>query len=94
MTHPGDSDVVAGGAGEMGPCPPPQHQPPGGVYTHIIHVYTMYIQSIYIVYPKKYTIYIPSIYNVYTKYIQCINVVYSSIYQGYGMVYSINILGI
>ena len=66
MTRPGDSDVVAGGAGGMGPCPPPQHQPPGGVYTHIIHVYTMYIQSIYIVYPKN----IQYIYQVYTMNIQ------------------------
>jgi hypothetical protein len=81
MTRPGDSDVVAGGAGGMGPCPPPQHQPPGGVYTHIIHVYTMYIQSIFIV------LYIPSIYNVYTKHILCINKVYSSIYKGYTIWY-------
>jgi hypothetical protein len=65
MTRPGDSDVVAGGASGMGPCPPPQHQPPGGVYTHIIHVYTMYIQSIYNVYPKN----IRYIYQVYTMYI-------------------------
>ncbi len=34
MTRPGD--VIAGGAGGMGPCNPPQHQPPGGVYTLII----------------------------------------------------------
>ena len=27
MTRPGD--VIAGGSGGMGPCPPPQHQPPG-----------------------------------------------------------------
>ncbi len=66
MTRPGDSDVVAGGAGGMGPCPPPQHQPPGGVYTHIIHVYTMHIQCIYIVYPKN----IQYIYQVYTINIQ------------------------
>ncbi len=87
MTRPGDSDVVAGGAGGMGPCPPPQHQPPGGVYTHIIHVYTMYIQSIYIVYPKNilYTIYRPG--KVYTEHIPCINVVYSSIYKGYTIWY-------
>ncbi len=26
MTRPGD--VIAGGSGGMGPCPPPQHQPP------------------------------------------------------------------
>ena len=29
-TRPGD--VIAGGAGGMGPCPPPQHQPPGRIY--------------------------------------------------------------
>ena len=28
ITRPGD--VVAGGTGGMGPCPPPQHQPPSG----------------------------------------------------------------
>ena len=27
MTRP--CDVIAGGSGGMGPCPPPQHQPPG-----------------------------------------------------------------
>ena len=27
LTRPGD--VIAGGSGGMGPCPPPQHQPPG-----------------------------------------------------------------
>ena len=27
MTRPGD--VIASGTGGMGPCPPPQHQPPG-----------------------------------------------------------------
>jgi hypothetical protein len=64
MTRPDDSDVVARGAGGMGPCPPPQHQPPGGVNTHIIHVYTMYVQSIHIVYPKN----ILYIYQVYTTY--------------------------
>ncbi len=67
MTRPGDLDVVAGGAG-MGPCRPPQHQPPGGVYTHIIHVYTIYIQSIYIVYPNLKNI--QYIYQVYTMNIQ------------------------
>ena len=29
MTRPGD--VIAGGSGGMGPCPPQHHQPPGGV---------------------------------------------------------------
>ncbi len=65
MTRPGYSDVVAGGAGGMGPCPPLQHQPMGGVYTHIIHVYTIYILSIYIKYPQD----ILCIYQVYTMYI-------------------------
>ncbi len=41
MTRPGD--VIAGGAGGMGPCHPPQHQPPGGVYTLIILcIYNVY----------------------------------------------------
>ena len=34
MTRPGD--VIAGGSGGMGPCPTPQHQLPGAVYTHNI----------------------------------------------------------
>jgi hypothetical protein len=57
MTRPGDSDVIAGGEGGMRPCPPPQHQQPGGVYnlhTKDIHcisqIYTIYIASIYMVY--------------------------------------------
>ena len=73
MTRPGD--VIAGGSGGMGPCPPPQHQPPGirltytwyipGIY-HILgifHVYTWYIPVIYI--QKVYTWYIPGIYLAY-----------------------------
>ena len=38
MTRPGD--VIAGGSGGMGPCPAPQHQPPGisMVYTYVIPV--------------------------------------------------------
>jgi hypothetical protein len=53
--------------------PPLLHNtsPTGGVYTHIIHVYTMFIPSIYIAYPKiilyiyqVYTMYIPKIYYV------------------------------
>ena len=39
MTRPGD--VIAGGSGGMGPCPPPQHQPPC-----IIHTYFGYILGI------------------------------------------------
>jgi len=77
MTRPGDSDVVAGGAGGMGPCPPPQHQPPGGEYTCIIlciyNVYTICIHSIF----KTYHINIPSIYKIYTRHIHCIIVVYT-----------------
>ena len=37
MTRPGD--VIAGGSGGMGPCPPPQHQPPG-----IIDIYLVYVR--------------------------------------------------
>ncbi len=83
MTRPGDSDVVAGGAGGMGPCPPPQHQPPGGVYIRILYMYIQCIYNQYTMYIPKYTIYIPSIYNVYTEHILCINKVYSSIYKRY-----------
>ncbi len=38
MTRPGD--VIAGGslAGGMGPCPPPQHQPPGIYFSYTRHV--------------------------------------------------------
>ena len=50
MTRPGD--VIAGGSGGMGPCPPSQHQPPG-----INLVYTWYIPSIYLVYNNKNVIY-------------------------------------
>ncbi len=35
MIRPGD--VIAGGAGGMGPCRPPQHQQPDGAYAHDIH---------------------------------------------------------
>ncbi len=34
ITRPGD--VIAGGSGGMGPCPPPQHQPPGAENMHDI----------------------------------------------------------
>ncbi len=54
ITRPGD--VITGGVGGMGPCPPPQRQPPGGEYTYIILciyiVYTMYIHGI----PHRYSI--------------------------------------
>ena len=87
MTRPGDSDVIAGGAGGMGPCPPPQHQPPGGVYRHILLcIHKLYTKDIHCI-SQKYIIYIPSIYNVYTEHILCINKVYSSIYKGYTLWY-------
>ena len=59
ITRPGD--VVAGGTGGMGPCPPPQHQPPGNKFFTL--VYTRYIPNIYQVYTnvKVYTWYIPGI---------------------------------
>jgi hypothetical protein len=92
MTRTGD--VIAGGAGGMGPCPPPQHQPPGGVYTHIIlciyNVCTMYINCI----SQKYTIYIQYIYLIYTKDIQYIYLVYTMyILRINHVVYTMNILG-
>ena len=34
ITRPGD--VIAGGSGGMGPCPPLQYQPPGAENTHTI----------------------------------------------------------
>ncbi len=38
MIRPGD--VIAGGAGGMGPCPPPpQHQPPGGAYGKLARIF-------------------------------------------------------
>ncbi len=50
MTRHCPGDVVAGGSGGMRPCPPPQHQPPGGVYKKnilcIFHTYTLYITDI------------------------------------------------
>ena len=75
MTRPGD--VIAGGSGGMGPCPPPQHQ-----------VYTCHIPRIYLVYANKngiyqvYAWYIlmgKSIYQVYTWYIPCINLSYDNV---------------
>jgi hypothetical protein len=56
MTRPGD--VIAGGSGGMGPCPPPQHQPPG-------------IIDIYLIYTGLYQVmkHIPNIYLTYTRYI-------------------------
>ncbi len=74
MIRPGDA--IAGGACGMGPCPPLQHQPPGGAYAHdmhcismymYIHVYTMYMSCIYMVYTMY--IHIPWINLVYTKWV-------------------------
>jgi hypothetical protein len=55
-TRPGD--VIAGGSGGMGPCPPPQHHPPG-----IGQTYTCHIPVIYLVYISfmVYTCCIPDI---------------------------------
>ncbi len=46
ITHLGN--VIAGGAGGIGPCPPSQHQLPGVEYMHnrqcIFNLHTVYIQ--------------------------------------------------
>jgi hypothetical protein len=77
MTCPCDSDVIAGGACGMGPCPPQQHQPPDGVYTLIILcIYNVYTKDIHYI-SQKYTIPISSIYMVYTKNILYIYLVYT-----------------
>jgi hypothetical protein len=57
MTRPGD--VIAGGSGGMGPCPPQQHQPPG-----IIKAYTCHIPGLY-----QDTLDMTDIYQIYTRYI-------------------------
>ena len=57
MTRPGD--LIAGGSGGMGPCPPPQHQPPGIIDIYLI--YTWFISSY-----ETYAQYIPGIYQIYT----------------------------
>ena len=69
ITRPGD--VIAGGMGGMGPCPLPQHQPPGQCYiTHIYMTYTL----LYLIYTiiilclikrKRYTMYISYLYHPY-----------------------------
>ena len=95
ITRPGDSDVIAGGAGGMGPCPLQQYQPPDGVYTHIIiYIYNVYAKDIHCI-SQKYTIYI------YTKYIQCTYKEYTIYILGIcnvytkdnHLVYTMNILG-
>ncbi len=70
MTRPGD--VIAGGSGGMGPCPPPQHQPPG-----IIDIYLTYtwIISRYNTYDR----YMPDLCQIYTFCLWYM----SSIYQTY-----------
>jgi hypothetical protein len=94
MTCPGDSDVITGGAGEMGPCPPPQHQPPDGVCKLIILcIYNVYIKDIQCI-SQKYTIHIPGIYIVYTKNIQYILGIYNVYTKENHVVYTMNILGI
>jgi hypothetical protein len=62
MTRPGDSDVVAGGAGGMALLRTTSHR------VEYIRILYMYIHCIY----KAYTLYIQKIYYIYTKYIQCI----------------------
>jgi len=66
MTCPGNLDVIAGGAGGMGPYPPSQLLPPGVEYAHnilqIYYVYSLHIPCIYLVY----TMYIYYIFHVYT----------------------------
>ena len=49
MTRPGD--VIAGGAGGMGQCPLPQHQPPGKCNIPDIYMpYTIHITGVYHIY--------------------------------------------
>ncbi len=59
-TRPGD--VIAGGTGRMGPCAPPQHQPPGKkVEIKIYMVYGIHIPDIchaYIIETGIYLVYI------------------------------------
>ncbi len=95
MTRPGDSDVIAGGAGGMGPCPPPQRQPPGGVYTHIIPcIYNVYTKNKHCI-SQKYTLFIPSILLVNTEDIQYIYLLYIMYIPRINhVVYTMNILGI
>ncbi len=74
MTRPGD--VIAGGSGCMGPCPPPQHQPPGIYLSYTRHTPGICPKNvIYQVY-AGYILIEKSIYQVYTQYIPCINLLY------------------
>ena len=76
-TRPGD--VIAGGSGGMGPCPPPQHQPPG-----INLRYTLHIPVIFLVYDRNYEIcqvytrYIPILYGIYMVYTIYMTIIYLS----------------
>jgi hypothetical protein len=95
MTRPGDSHVIAGGAGGMGPVllRNTSHQIK---YIRILYyAYTMYIPKIYIVFTENilyiYTKYIHCIYKGYTIYILGINNVYT---KDNHVVYTMNILGI
>jgi hypothetical protein len=49
MTRPGD--LIAGGSGGMGQCPPPQHQPPGIIDIYLI--YTWFMSGICLVYDRQ-----------------------------------------
>ncbi len=60
MTRPGD--VIAGCSGCMGPCPPPQHQPPVIMDIPVYYLtYTWFISRY-----KTYAQYILDIYQIYT----------------------------
>ncbi len=61
ITRPGD--IIAGGAGGMGHCPPQQHQPPG------IDFFLKNTFSKPGIQHLSYTWYIPGIYQVYTMHI-------------------------
>ena len=87
LTRPGD--VIAGGSGGMGPCPPPQHQPPG-----IRQSYSKYIPVISLSYTSKR--YKTVIFQVYTCHITVISLSYT--FKGYMhgiyQVYTMHIPGI
>ena len=67
LTRP--DDVIAGGSGGMGPCPPPQHQPPG-----IRQSYSKYIPVISLSYPCH--IHQKGIRQSYSKFIPVISLSY------------------
>ena len=87
MTRPGD--VIAGGSGGMGSCPPPQHQPPGGVQnSNKLCMNNIYFPRIF----QEYTLHMPCIFMVYT-YIHGICLVYT-MYIRSPMVYTWYIHGL